>query len=247
MKPHTGLFLHVTDAKDPHAVRTMVGEKLMTASNKNETSHDSEHPHSHDGHHDHSHPGHSHDWHSSDYVEEWVAKDFDRSDVRRPILARMMAAVPFEKSRKLRVLDVGCGYGAVSEELLKAFPEASVTLQDYSEKMIRRAKDYLSSHGRSVRYALCDLLDPSWTSKVDGPFDLVVSAIAIHNLADAAKIFTVYGQIRSLVTAGSCFLNCDLFRNVGGLESHVRGLRAAGFQTVDTVWEDDKLAILRAS
>jgi ubiquinone/menaquinone biosynthesis C-methylase UbiE len=50
-------------------------------------------------------------------------------------LARLIDAVPFAADRPSRVLDVGGGYGAVSREVLHAFPRARVTLHDYSRVM----------------------------------------------------------------------------------------------------------------
>ena len=85
-----------------------------------------------------------HDWHSSDYVTEWIAHDEARDPVRRPRLREMLAAAPFPHEAALRVLDVGAGYGAVTEELLQLFPAAAVTLQDYSEPMLAEARRRLA-------------------------------------------------------------------------------------------------------
>ena len=76
-----------------------------------------------------------HDWHSTDYVAEWITRDAVRDPERRPLLQQMLSFAPFPREAELEVLDVGAGYGAVSEELLQAFPAARVTLQDYSQPM----------------------------------------------------------------------------------------------------------------
>src|SRR6266568_5015980 len=87
-----------------------------------------------------------HDWHSSDYVTEWIAHDEARDPVRRPRLREMLAAAPFARDARLAVLDVGGGYGAVTEELLQLFPAAEVTLQDYSRPMLDAAQKRLAAH-----------------------------------------------------------------------------------------------------
>ena len=80
-----------------------------------------------------------HDWHSEGYVTDWIAHDLARDPVRRPRLREMLAAAPFARDARLAVLDVGAGYGAVTEGLLQVFPAAEITLQDYSEPMLGEA------------------------------------------------------------------------------------------------------------
>jgi ubiquinone/menaquinone biosynthesis C-methylase UbiE len=182
-----------------------------------------------------------HDWHSRSYVDEWIARDVTRDDERRPRLREMIRAAPFAKSAPIAVLDVGGGYGVVSEEVLQAYPKAQVTLQDYSTPMLERARARL---GPRVRYVESDLFDPAWVETAGGPFDLAVSAIAIHNLGDRTKIFACYRAIYGLLKDGGYFLNYDRFP--GGLEPHVKALAAAGFTEAKPLWEAPPLAILVA-
>ena len=68
-------------------------------------------------------PSMHHDWHSAEYVADWIAHDVARDPERRPRLQQMLAAAPFARDAAIEVLDVGGGYGAVTEEVLKAFPK----------------------------------------------------------------------------------------------------------------------------
>jgi ubiquinone/menaquinone biosynthesis C-methylase UbiE len=185
-----------------------------------------------------------HDWHSSDYVSEWITRDTTRDGERRPLLQQMLSAAPLPRDAALEVLDVGAGYGVVSEEVLQVFPAARVTLQDYSLPMLDRARQRLADHSDRLHYVLCDLTDPSWPRQVGGPFDLAVSAIAIHNLRDPAKIYACYRAIRDLLKPGSYFLNCDRF--VQGVQPHVAALRESGFDRVECSWQEPPRAILVA-
>src|SRR5579883_2903716 len=115
-----------------------------------------------------------HDWHSREYVDHWIGSDITRDAERRPILRRMLAMTPYPADAQIRVLDVGAGYGVVSEEVLRAFPRAHLTLQDYSELMFEHAHKRLAGLSPYTSYVLADLRDPAWSSKVGGPFDLVV-------------------------------------------------------------------------
>jgi len=95
------------------------------------------------------------------------------------------------------VLDVGAGYGVVSEEVLQAFGSS-----DHSTGLFRadaRPRRHALPVVPKLRYVLCNLVDPSWPKQVGGPFDLAVSAIAIHNLRDPEKIFACYHAIHDLL------------------------------------------------
>src|ERR1700741_3415064 len=143
-----------------------------------------------------------HDWHSTDYVAEWIVRDATRDAERRPLLRQMLSFAPFPRDAELGVLDVGAGYGAVSEEVLHAFPAARVTLQDYSQPMLDRSRQRLAERSDQLSYVLCDLVDPSWPKQVGGPFDLAVSAIALPNLPDPDKIYACYHAIHDLLKPG---------------------------------------------
>jgi ubiquinone/menaquinone biosynthesis C-methylase UbiE len=188
-----------------------------------------------------------HDWHSQSYVEEWIERDLQRDEERRSRLRNMLAAATFPPDAPISVLDVGGGYGVVTEEVLRAFPHARVTLQDYSQPMIEEARRRLSSHAARVGYVQCDLRDPSWTERVGGSFDLAVSAIAIHNLGELAAIADCYRGIARVLKPGALFLDYDLFERFGGIVLHTRLLGEAGFARVDLIWQQSPVAILAAT
>ena len=185
-----------------------------------------------------------HDWHSDQYVADWIVHDTARDPERRPRLQEMLAAAPFARDAEFEVLDVGAGYGAVTEEVLKAFPRARVTLQDYSQPMLGEAKRRLAGHAAQLRYVTSDLTDPGWPAGVGGPFDLAVSAIALHNLGDPAKIFACYRAIHDLLRPGGRFLDYDIFFQ--GVDGHIAEMRKAGF-TVECPWQEPPRAIVVAS
>lgn len=191
-------------------------------------------------------PRPDHDWHSLGYVDEWIAKDLSREESRQPILDTMMSFAGFARDARLRVLDIAAGYGAVTDAVLKIFPRAEVTLQDFSQQMLERAREHLSPRFPACKYVCCDLTDAAWSRAVGGPFDLAVSAIGIHNLADFAVIRRCYREIAALMASGGCFLNCDYFVHVGGVDIHLEALREAGFASAECPWQDGKTAISKA-
>jgi ubiquinone/menaquinone biosynthesis C-methylase UbiE len=185
-----------------------------------------------------------HDWHSTDYVAEWIKRDAARDPERRPLLQRMLSSAPFARKAEIEVLDIGAGFGVVSEEVLQAFPAARITLQDYSAPMLDQARQRLAGRSGQLRYVLCDLTDPSWPHQAGGPFDLAVSAIALHNLGDPKKIYACYRAVYGLLKPGGYFLNCDRF--VDGVERHSAELREAGFDRVECPWQEPPRAIIVA-
>ena len=186
-----------------------------------------------------------HDWHSRSYVDEWIARDVTRDEERRLRLRQMLTAGPFATDAEIAVLDVGSGYGVVSEEVLRAFPRAVVTLQDYSQPMLDRARARLTGYSGRINFAVGDLREPGWTEGI-GPFDLAVSAIAIHNLRDLGQIAACYRAIAEVLKPAGAFLDYDLFELIGGIDAQTQAIKEAGFAAVDCLWQEGRLAIIRA-
>ena len=202
--------------------------------------------HGHDHHHHHHGDDHHHHWDSADYVRGWIARDAGRQGERAPIIARLVAAVPFVRDAAIEVLDVGGGAGVIAEAVLEAFPNATVTAQDFSPHMLAAARERLSRHSARLRTVLSDLADPAWTSNAIGPFDLAVSGIAIHNLRDMAVIAACYDGVRALLKSGGAFIDYDHFDHVGGVPLHQHMLKVAGFASADVLWHEHPTAVIKA-
>lgn len=217
---------------------------------ENHEDHDHAHGHSHEQRHEHA-PGHSHahghaphDWHSQNYVDYWIKRDENRGDERRPRIRQMIEMVKLPREAEIAVLDVGAGYGFITEEVLRSFPKARVTLQDFSDLMLKHAREHLAKFAGQLSFVLADLTDPHWSERVGGPFDLIVSAIAIHNLRTAEKFSAVYRGIAGLLKPGAPFLDYDLFAQHGGIEAHIGMMQEAGMTRVSRVWDDGHAAII---
>jgi ubiquinone/menaquinone biosynthesis C-methylase UbiE len=188
-----------------------------------------------------------HDWHSSDYVDWWITRDLSRDAERRQRLREMLSHATFAADADIAVLDVGGGYGVVSEEVLMAFPRAQVTLQDYSQPMLDAARRRLAAYAGRTSFVLADLTDPGWIGRVGGPLDLAVSAIVIHNLCDTDLIAASYRGVAEVLKPGGMFLDYDLFFDpTGGLDGNVAMLKTGGFSTVECLWRQAPLAIIAA-
>lgn len=186
-----------------------------------------------------------HDWHDASYVQQWIDMDVSRGEDRRPRIQQMLDLVPFDREAPVRVLDVGAGYGLLSGEVLKVFSSAHVTLQDFSAPMLGHARKRLAAFGDRVAFVTADFSRPGWTAGLGGPFDLAVSGIAIHNLADARVIQNVYREMASVLKPTGVFLDID---NIGGraAETHAEWLARAGFGRVVMPYRDEQIAMFVA-
>ena len=191
-------------------------------------------------------PGGHHDWQSDAYVREWIDGDVTKDGTRRPLIQRMLELAPFDTGDPINVLDVGGGYGIVSGEVLARFPNANVTLQDYSQPMLGQARERLAAFGERVRFEQRDFTVDGWTGGLGGPFDLAVSGIAIHNLGPDGPIAGVYQAVCEALKPGGAFLNLDYPQYAGGLDTHLGWLRDAGFERAEQAWEESSQSALAA-
>lgn len=87
------------------------------------------------------------------------------------VVEAALAALP-DRSRPLRMLDLGTGTGALLLALLKEFPAAAGIGVDISEGALAVARANAASHGLADRAAF---VAGNWTQPVSGNFDLIVS------------------------------------------------------------------------
>ncbi|MEQ9069201.1 MAG: class I SAM-dependent methyltransferase, partial [Gimesia chilikensis] len=77
-----------------------------------------------------------------------------------------------------RILDLGCGTGILSEFILSRSPSAEMTLLDQSAEMLDVAQTRLQKYSITAVQGSFDEALPA------GPFDAIISSLAIHHLSD---------------------------------------------------------------
>jgi len=151
-----------------------------------------------------------------------------------------------------RILDLGTGTGETARHVLVHHPEALVIGLDESEGMLGFAREALA--GADLRIGRLEDALP------DGPFDLVVSGLAIHHLAaiDKANLFCrIYGVLRD----GGRFVFGDLvvpadpedqvtpfdapYDKPSPLVDQLRWLEEARL-TASVIWTDRDLVVIQA-
>ncbi len=145
-------------------------------------------------------------WQSARYVESWIANRASETE-RRPLREKLVSLLPFEPESEIRILDVGAGTGALSFEVLRAFPDSRVVSLDFSTAMLDHARQNLADFVPRITFIQADLRDPAWFRSVDGIFDAVVSGFTFHTVPEGIQ--GLYREIFDLVAPGGCFMSVD--------------------------------------
>lgn len=152
------------------------------------------------------------------------------------------------------VLDLGTGTGETARRVLDRLPGARLTGLDESEEMLAAARRVLE--GRPVELRTGRLEDPL----PEGPFDLVVSALAVHHLDGAGKA-ELFARIHAALRPGGRFVLADVvvpddpadavvpvspeYDLPSPLGDQLAWLREAGFEPAVT-WRERDLAVVAA-
>ena len=126
-------------------------------------------------------------WGDQDKADYFVQRSAFLIPKRLEQLNTLLDLFPWSADEPIRVLDLGAGYGAVTETILSRYPHATVTWVDGSAAMHEHAEPRLNKHGSHVELFLRDLAEPTWHVDLPGPFHAAVSAIALHHLTDSRK------------------------------------------------------------
>jgi tRNA (cmo5U34)-methyltransferase len=100
-----------------------------------------------------------------------------------------------------RVLDLGAGTGMLAARIAEAHAACRLVLLDGAAAMLERAGERLGDRAELV---VADLRDPL----PEGPFDAVVSALAIHHLADTDKR-DLLRRVHDALVPGGVFVNAE--------------------------------------
>lgn len=143
--------------------------------------------------------------HSHDYIpaagRDWLLPFYDpfnwlvRGDGVRRLLVDQGAIRPGD-----RILDIGCGTGALTILLKRMNPQAIVTGLDPDPKALEIARRKTAGAGLSIEFVtgFGDCVDYG-----DASFDRVFSSLMLHHLDRAEKLATLRETRRVLKSSGS--------------------------------------------
>jgi tRNA (cmo5U34)-methyltransferase len=102
-----------------------------------------------------------------------------------------------------RVLELGTGTGETAKRLLARHPQATLVGLDASRGMLAQARTVLAADRVDLRAAYLE--DPL----PDGPFDVVVSVLAVHHLDDDGKA-DLFRRVADVLAPGGRFALGDV-------------------------------------
>lgn len=120
----------------------------------------------------------------------------------------IVGTIPNERDSKINILDLGVGTGLGAWKILSEFPNSRLTGIDFSSKMLKRCKERLSIFNSRILLIESDFSKINFSEK----YDVIVSAIAIHNSKSEQQrelIIKIYESLKD----GGIFINGDFIRS----------------------------------
>jgi cyclopropane fatty-acyl-phospholipid synthase-like methyltransferase len=178
--------------------------------------------------------------------EEKVAYFLANADIIVPRRAEqlnlLLELLPYSTDAAISVLDLGAGFGAIAERVLRQYPKATVTCIDGSPAMVAHASSRLRNYGERVKILRADLSERSWTAVLHSRvrtmevgrdtselFNAVVSAIAIHHLTHERKR-ELCREVFKLLMPNGVFLNNDVVATPPAFTARFEELNLAAIQ-----------------
>jgi tRNA (cmo5U34)-methyltransferase len=149
-------------------------------------------------------------WAQKDFSNQYL-EDSDIYIVERRRLFEILKSFYkcfLANKRSNKILDLGCGDGILTQELLKIDGGISATLVDGSQEMLGKAKKKLSGF-KDVNYVRASFQEMLRKDVGLSNFDFVVSSLAIHHLAMDEKK-SLFEHIYSRLNSGGYFVNIDV-------------------------------------
>jgi tRNA (cmo5U34)-methyltransferase len=147
-------------------------------------------------------------WNQPEYAREYR----EESDFYIPHRATLLHLVGSYASAFLgsiprpRLMDLGCGDGAVAQALHRALPVAQITAADGSADMIGAARKRLAGMPMAFQKVSFEEIIAGGLSALR--FDGIFSSLAIHHLPLEGKA-ALFKALRPLLNPGGYFLNVD--------------------------------------
>lgn len=155
------------------------------------------------------------DFNKSAWADNTFAQNYlDKADIyiveRRKMFWYVSSLVSHfcHGKQDIGLLELGCGDGALTEELLKTNTDASATLLDGGEGMLEKARERLKGYPNTtfIQATFQDLLGGKTRLET---YDFIVSSMAIHHLEMDEKA-SLFRLMASRLRPGGFFVDVDV-------------------------------------
>ncbi len=152
-----------------------------------------------------------------------AASTWDLLDRRVMIASGVAMAIAnrIPLSNEINVLDFGCGTGLVT--LALATQVGSITVADTSTGMLDTLAEKAKALGIPVHLRH---LDADLRVDLGGPYDLIVSSMTLHHIADVSALFRQFAHV---LTPGGQVALADLDEEDGSFHEDMTGVHHNGF------------------
>lgn len=174
-------------------------------------------------------------WSDPEHVAEYFSREIPNRDLAEALLLEVIG------DRVERFLDLGCGDGRMLALVRSQSPGSNGLGVDISAPMLQRAESRFAGDPQVAlsRQDLDEALSDMTAIAAAGPFDVVISALAIHHLRDERKR-SLLAEVHALLAPGGVFANLDLVSSASPAQ-HERFRHAIGRREDDP---SDRLAPL---
>lgn len=117
----------------------------------------------------------------------------------------ILAMIPFDRTRTVKALDLGCGTGILSYLLLSVFPKAKVVAFDLAENMLSACQQNLSEYLDRLTLVKGNFASDDFGSD----YDIILSGLSTHHLDDDEKP-RLYKRIYDSLNQGGIFINREV-------------------------------------
>lgn len=127
-----------------------------------------------------------------------------RGDFRRAFREVLQSLQPLPT----HILELGSGPGLLAKCLLEELNVSEYVLFDFSEPMMEMAREALGPRP-CVTYCLGNFSEVNWERQLKGPFDVIVSMQAVHEIRHKRHVPWLYSRAATLLRPGGRLVVCD--------------------------------------
>ena len=162
-----------------------------------------------------------------------------------------LESIPFAPDQAITVLELGTGTGLLTAMVADRFANARFVLIDISANMLAEARKRLGRLPHDFTFLAADYAQEE---SFGHSFDLIISSLSIHHLAEPDK-WRLFRKCHAHLTAGGIFINADqvlgdteeidkIYRRRWVEQVTANGITAAELQAAQARMAEDRMSTL---
>lgn len=121
------------------------------------------------------------------------------------MLDTLINSIPFPSDKPIKVVELGCGTGIATGNIVRKFPNAYLKCIDISQDMLNLAKKKLTTL-QNIKFELADYTKYSITGK----YDVVVSFLSLMYLANDEMRKSVFKKVYDMLVPEGFFIRGEV-------------------------------------